>query len=257
LSFLLSVVIPCRNEAENLELLLDEVEKTLAGRNYEVIVVDDASTDNTQNLLRRLMIQKNKLRSLRHDQAAGQSCAVRSGVFAAQGDMILTIDGDGQNNPAYLPQLVDALVEAGPNFGIAAGQRLKRTDTKIKQCASRVANRLRQLILHDDTRDSGCGLKAVHADLFRTLPFFDGWHRYLPALALREGYQTVHLDVVDRQRRHGKSNYGIFDRAGRGIVDLAGVWWLGRRRKIIPHILEIEPQSQSDQAQLDQDRKTP
>jgi len=176
---------------------------------------------------------------LRHNQAAGQSCAVRSGVFAAQGAVILTIDGDGQNDPAYLPQLADALIKAGSNFGVAAGQRLKRTDTKSKQYASKAANRLRQFILKDHTRDSGCGLKAVYADLFRILPFFDGWHRYLPALALREGYETVHLDVMDRERRFGKSNYGILDRAGRGIVDLIGVWWLRRRRKIIPHSREI------------------
>jgi len=125
LSPLLSVVIPCRNEAANLELLLDEIEHALIGRDYEVIVVDDASTDDTQKLLHRLMRQKNKLRSLRHDRSAGQSCAVRSGVFAANGDIILTIDGDGQNNPAYLPQLADALVGAGRGFGIAAGQRHK------------------------------------------------------------------------------------------------------------------------------------
>jgi len=252
LSLFLSVVIPCRNEAANLDDLLDEVDLALKGRNYEVIVVDDASTDHTQEVLRR-RFEGGRLRHLRHGQSAGQSCAVRSGVFAARGDLILTLDGDGQNDPAYLPKLADLLIHSGPHVGMAAGQRLKRTDTRMKQCASKAANRLRQLILHDKCRDSGCGLKAVYTDLFRTLPFFDGWHRYLPALALREGYDTVYLDVVDRERRFGRSNYGIFDRAGRGLVDLAGVWWLRRRRKILPEISEMIPPLHTSQDRQDHD----
>ena len=124
-------------------------------------------------------------------------------------------------------------------MGIAAGQRLKRTDTKLKQISSKLANKLRGAILKDNTRDSGCGLKAVHTQLFRELPFFDGWHRYLPALVIREGYGVVHVDVVDRERRHGKSNYGILDRGLRGILDLYGVWWLRKRRKTVPTITEI------------------
>ena len=151
------------------------------------------------------------------------------------------MDGDGQNDPAFLPKLVEALEAAGPKVGIAAGQRLKRTDTQLKRLASRFANGLRESILHDGTRDSGCGLKAIRTDLFRTLPYFDGWHRYLPALVMREGYGIIHIDVVDRSRRHGKSNYGILDRGLRGALDLIGVWWLRRRRKIVPEITEIEP----------------
>ena len=237
-----SVVIPCKNEADNLAFLLDEVDAAFAGRDYETVVVDDGSTDGTGAMLAaRMATSGGRLRHLRHDRSAGQSAAVRTGVFAATGDIICTMDGDGQNDPAYLPKLADALIAAGPAAGIAAGQRLKRTDTKLKQLSSKFANRLRQSILRDNTRDSGCGLKAAHADLFRAFPYFDGWHRYLPALAVREGRGVIHLDVVDRQRRHGKSNYGILDRGLRGALDLFGVWWLRKRRKVVPGVTEIRP----------------
>jgi dolichol-phosphate mannosyltransferase len=238
----ISVVIPCKNEAANLAFLLDEVDAALSGRDFEVIVVDDGSTDGTGAALgERITGGAAHLRHIRHDRSAGQSAAVRSGVFAARGAIVVTMDGDGQNDPAYLPKLADALDAAGPKAGIAAGQRLKRTDTKLKQFSSRFANGLRERILRDGTRDSGCGLKAVRTDLFRQLPYFDGWHRYLPALALREGFGVVRIDVVDRQRRHGKSNYGILDRGLRGILDLYGVWWLRRRRKTVPTVTEIRP----------------
>jgi glycosyltransferase involved in cell wall biosynthesis len=237
----ISVVIPCRNEAENLAFLLDEVDRALEGRDYEIVVVDDGSTDRTADVLAaRMAASGGRLRHIRHDRSAGQSAAVRSGIWHAAKDIVVTMDGDGQNDPAYLPKLADALVAAGPGCGIAAGQRLKRTDTRLKQVSSRFANNLREAILRDGTRDSGCGLKAVPTALFRQLPFFDGWHRYLPALVLREGYTVVHIDVTDRQRRFGKSNYGILDRGLRGALDLFGVWWLRRRRKTVPQVTEVK-----------------
>jgi len=237
----LSVVIPCRNEAENLAFLVDEVSEALSGRNYEIIVVDDGSSDRTAEILAaRMAAMGERLRHIRHDRSAGQSAAIRSGIWHAANDIIVTMDGDGQNDPAYLARLADALVAAGPGCGIAAGQRLKRTDTKLKQLSSRMANNLRQAILRDATRDSGCGLKAVPTELFRRLPYFDGWHRYLPALILREGYSVIHIDVVDRERRFGKSNYGILDRGLRGALDLFGVWWLRRRRKTLPVVAETK-----------------
>jgi len=236
---MLSVVIPCRNEADNLPILLAEIDQAMEGRNYETIVVDDGSSDRTPSVLNGLRKASTTLRHLRHEQSAGQSAAVRSGVLIARGQIILTIDGDGQNDPSYLPALADALVAGGPATGIAAGQRVRRKDTAAKQMASRFANGLRQSILKDHTTDTGCGLKAVHAELFRQLPFFDGWHRYLPALVMREGLSVVHLDVVDRPRRHGVSNYGIFDRGLRGVLDLFGVWWLIRRRKRVPKVTEL------------------
>ncbi len=237
---IISVVIPCRNEAANLPILLDEVDAALAGRDYEVIVVDDGSTDDTDAVLSaRRKLDESHLRQFLHDRPAGQSAAVRTGVFAARGEVIVTMDGDGQNDPAYLPEFADALRDADPSIGIAAGQRTKRTDTKLKQFSSRFANGVRQSILNDGTLDSGCGLKAVRTDLFRQLPFFDGWHRYLPALVMREGFGAIHINVTDRQRRHGTSNYGIIDRGLRGILDLFGVWWLRRRRKTLPTVTEM------------------
>lgn len=246
----ISVVIPCRNEAENLGFLLDEIDTAMTGRNYEVLVVDDGSTDATAKLLASRMEDGKPLRHIRHDRSSGQSCALRSGVYAASGDIIVSLDGDGQNDPAYLPQLVDRLTAGGESVGLVAGQRLKRTDTKLKQLSSRMANGLRQAILKDNTRDSGCGLKAVRADIFKKLPYFNGWHRYLPALVLREGYQVGHLDVIDRERVHGKSNYGILDRALVGVLDLFGVWWLRRRFKIVPKVSEIKlnPATKLDEA---------
>src|SRR5262245_65761886 len=169
----ISVVIPCRNEAQNLTFLLDEVDAALAGRDYEVIVVNDGSTDGTGTVLAERSAQGDgRVRHIRHDHSAGQSAAVRSGVLAARGAIIATMDGDGQNDPIYLPKLVEALEAAGPKVGIAAGQRLKRKDTKLKQLASRFANWLREAILRDGTRDSGCGLKAIRAALYRRIPYF-------------------------------------------------------------------------------------
>jgi glycosyltransferase involved in cell wall biosynthesis len=243
-----SVIIPCRNEAANLPILLDEIERAMRGRDYEIVVVDDGSTDGTGAALQG-RLDPQRLRLVRHDRSAGQSAALRSGVFAAHGEIVITLDGDGQNDPAYLPKLADALIAGGPRMGIAAGQRLKRTDTKLKQLASRFANALREAMLGDGTRDSGCGLKALPTALFRQLPYFDGWHRYLPALVIREGFGVTHIDVVDRSRRHGKSNYGILDRGLRGVLDLIGVWWLRRRRKVVPTVTETMPGTTTDPAQ--------
>ncbi|PBB28131.1 MULTISPECIES: glycosyltransferase family 2 protein [unclassified Mesorhizobium] len=238
---LISIVIPCRNEAANLPLLIDEIEAAMAGRDFELIIVNDGSTDETDAVLaEQTALRSFPVRELRHQKSAGQSLSVRSGAWAARGGIVATIDGDGQNDPQYIPVLVDALRQAGPDFGAAQGQRLKRRDSKVKQLASRFANWLRNAILHDETRDTGCGLKAVHTDILRKLPFFDGTHRFVPALVIQEGYRVVHCDVVDRSRRHGKSNYGIFDRGLQGALDLGGVWWLRRRRRRMPKVEEIK-----------------
>lgn len=235
-----SVVIPCKNEAENLPELIGEIAAALAGRDFELIVVDDGSTDATPAVIRDLMRDRPWLRSMRDTRSSGQSAAVRTGLLAARGDVVLTIDGDGQNNPEFMPAMLDALEQGGPRTALVAGQRLKRTDSGAKRMASRFANRLRGSILKDGTRDSGCGLKAVRREVFLLFPYFDGWHRYLPALTIREGYKVAHVDVVDRNRRHGTSKYGILDRALVGALDLFGVWWLIRRRKNIPAPTEVK-----------------
>jgi glycosyltransferase involved in cell wall biosynthesis len=235
----ISVVVPVRNEAGNVAPLVAEIAAALAGRAFEVIYVNDGSTDATGDELKALQAQYPWLRQVRHAQSCGQSAAVRSGVLAARGAVIVTLDGDGQNNPAFLPKLVDALNAGAPKVGLIAGQRVGRKDTGFKRFQSRVANTVRSSILRDGTRDTGCGLKAFPRELGLILPYFDGLHRFLPALIRREGREVGYVDVVDRPRQHGVSNYGFFDRLWVGILDLAGVWWLIRRRKRVPESTEI------------------
>lgn len=228
-----------RNEADNIAPLIEEITAALGGRwVYEIIYVNDGSTDATGERLAAIMAQRDNLRQLRHAKSGGQSAAVRSGVRAARGAIVATLDGDGQNNPAFLPDLI-AAVEKGANVGLAAGQRVGRKDTGFKKFQSRVANKVRNAILQDGTRDTGCGLKAFRREVFLTMPYFDGLHRFLPALVRREGFDIAYVDVIDRPRYSGVSNYGFFDRLWIGIMDLAGVWWLIRRKKPTPDVTEV------------------
>jgi dolichol-phosphate mannosyltransferase len=204
-----------------------------------VICVNDGSTDATEAELKRLQAQHRWLRQMRHAQPCGQSAALRTGMMAARATVIVTLDGDGQNDPTFLPKLVDALAAGAPRIGLIAGQRVGRKATGFKRLQSRIANVVRGAILRDGTRDSGCGLKAFSRELGLALPYFDALHRFLPALVRREGYEIGYVDVIDRPRRHGTSNYGMWDRLWIGIVDLGGVWWLIRRRKRVPEISEV------------------
>jgi dolichol-phosphate mannosyltransferase len=220
--------------------VITEIAAALDGRwNYEIIYINDGSTDATGERLASIMQSRPNLRQLRHAASTGQSAAVRSGVRAARGPIVATLDGDGQNNPAFLPALVSAIEQGGERTGLAAGQRVGRKDTGFKKIQSRIANTVRNAILHDGTRDTGCGLKAFRRDVFLALPYFDGLHRFLPALVRREGYDIVYVDVIDRPRHSGVSNYGFFDRLWIGIMDLAGVWWLIRRKKPTPVVTEV------------------
>lgn len=235
-----SIIVPVRNEADNIAPLIEEITAALGERwAYEIIYVNDGSTDATGERLAAIMAQRDNLRQLRHAKSGGQSAAVRSGVRAARGVIVATLDGDGQNNPAFLPDLI-AAVETSPRVGLAAGQRVGRKDTGFKKFQSRIANSVRGSILNDGTRDTGCGLKAFRRDVFLMLPYFDGLHRFLPALVRREGYEIAYVDVIDRPRQSGVSNYGFFDRLWIGIMDLAGVWWLIRRKKPTPDVTEVK-----------------
>jgi dolichol-phosphate mannosyltransferase len=234
-----SVVVPVRNEAGNIAPLLAEIAAALDSQwPFEVVYVDDGSSDGTAAELDRLKAQHPWLRRLRHKQSCGQSAAVLSGVAAARGAMIATLDGDGQNDPAFLPALLRALEQGTPSVGLIAGQRIGRKASAFKKLQSRIANAVRSMVLRDGTRDTGCGLKAFRRDVFLALPYFDGLHRFLPALVRREGYDIGYVDVIDRSRGSGVSNYGMWDRLWIGILDLAGVWWLIRRKKRVPEVLE-------------------
>jgi dolichol-phosphate mannosyltransferase len=239
-----SVVVPVRNEAGNIAPLVAEIAAALEqGPGFELIYVNDGSTDGTEAELTLLMASRPWLRQVKHQSSCGQSAAVRSGVRYARAPVVVTLDGDGQNDPAFIPALLKALARGGGDahrLGLIAGQRVGRKDTGFKKLQSRIANAVRGTVLRDGTRDTGCGLKAFRRELFLALPYFDGLHRFLPALVRREGYDIGYVDVVDRQRRAGTSNYGMWDRLWVGILDLTGVWWLIRRRRHVPDVSEVK-----------------
>lgn len=229
----LSVVIPARNEAPNVAPLVAEIRRALDSRlDYEVVYVDDGSSDATAAEIRRLRTEFPRLRLVRHQASCGQSMAVRSGVKAAAAPWIATLDADGQNDPADIPKLweIARMAPADPPL-LIAGHRQKRRDTWSKRIASRLANAIRRNLLGDGTPDTGCGLKIFRRDLFLDLPAFDHMHRFLPALVLRQGGRVVSVAVNHRPRERGVSNYGVLDRALVGFVDLFGVMWLMRRAK--------------------------
>jgi glycosyltransferase involved in cell wall biosynthesis len=237
----ISIIVPVRNEAKNVLPLLEEIERACTPlAPYEVVYVDDGSRDATPAELSAARGSRPWLRILRHETSCGQSAAIRTGVLAARSPIVVTLDGDGQNDPAFIPELVTALDAAGEGTGLAAGQRVGRKATGFKRFQSRVANTVRAAILNDATRDTGCGLKAFRREVFLALPYFDALHRFMPALVKREGFGIVHVDVIDRPRFAGRSNYGFFDRLWVGIMDLAGVWWLIRRRQRLPLVRETE-----------------
>ena len=227
----ISVVVPVHDEAGAAGPLAREIAAAFAGRSYEMIFVDDASKDATLAELRALMAELPALRVLSHATNAGQSRAVRTGVLAARGAIVVTLDGDGQNPPADAPKLADALIAAPPNVALVGGRRAKRQDSEAKRWASRWANRIRKKLLKDDAYDTGCGLKAFRRDVFLRLPYFDHVHRYLPALTLREGYENLYLDVDHRHRETGRSKYTNWGRLTASLSDLMGVMWLKSRSR--------------------------
>lgn len=226
----LSVVVPAYNESANLPALLDEIDTVLRDRvDHEIICVDDASDDDTGAVLAACAAVRPHLRVLRHRVRSGQSAALRNGVRAARAEWIATLDGDGQNDPADLPRLLQARAGAADDVRLFAGWRVKREDSASKRWASRFANAIRARLLHDATPDTGCGIKLFEREAFLDLPAFDHMHRYLPALMQRAGWKTQSVPVNHRPRRHGRSKYDNLGRALVGISDLRGVLWLVRR----------------------------
>ncbi|MEM6609737.1 MAG: glycosyltransferase family 2 protein [Pseudomonadota bacterium] len=233
---MLSIVVPMHNEAMNVTPLVREIEAACADLgSWELLLVDDGSSDGTADIISDQMASRAWLRLIRHVSAGGQSAAVHSGVLAASGDVICTLDGDLQNPPSEIPNLVAPLLaaDAPTDLGLVAGQRVKRQDTWSKKIASRFANGVRAWMLNDATRDTGCGLKAFRRDAFLTLPYFNHMHRYLPALFARQGFRVAHVDVAHRERGGGRSKYTNFGRALVGFYDLIGVAWLIRRAKTV------------------------
>jgi dolichol-phosphate mannosyltransferase len=227
----LSIVVPVRNEQDNVLPLIEEIHAALADRvEFEVVYVDDGSSDGTPARLAEAMARFPRLRVLKHQDSCGQSTALATAVRAARGEWIATLDGDGQNDPADIPKLLAAR-DGAADIRLFAGWRKSRQDTWLKRLSSRIANSVRAGLLGDATPDTGCGLKLFRRATFLELPYFDHMHRFLPALVQRAGGRTLSVEVNHRPRTRGTSNYGLFDRLWVGIVDIVGVKWLQRRAK--------------------------
>ena len=227
----ISVVVPVFDEAGAAPALAQEIAAAFAGRSFEIIFVDDASCDDTRAVLSALRAEIPQLRVLSHQRNSGQSRAIRSGILGARGAVIVTLDGDGQNDPADGPALVDALMAGGPDLAMVGGERVKRQDRQAKKWASRFGNGIRRRLLHDTARDTGCGLKVFRREAFLRLPYFDHIHRYLPALMLREGYRVEFRPVHHRHRQTGQSKYTNVGRLLASVSDLLGVMWLQSRSR--------------------------
>lgn len=241
-SLQLSVVIPVCNEAENVAPLAREIHAALNGRvSFEVIFVDDGSTDATAAEVLKVRNEAvPQIRLLKHSRRSGQSAGVRTGVRAARGAWIATLDGDGQNDPADIPKLLDAL-QTGNSDGqlkLIMGNRTTRKDTWLRRLSSRIANGVRGGMLNDGTPDTGCGIKLFERALFLELPHFNHMHRFLPALVQRAGMRVISVPVAHRPRLRGTSKYGLNNRLWVGIVDLFGVMWLIKRRMTIQSVSE-------------------
>ncbi len=230
---IISVVVPAYNEADNVGNLAVEIHKALGDIDFEMIFVDDCSSDETGAKLTALKVDFPNLRGIAHRANAGQSRAIRTGVMAARGTYIATLDSDGQNDPADIPALYRQLTrkDAPEKLVMDVGRRAKRKDSWAKKIGSRIGNGVRKRLLNDKADDTGCGLKVFTKDAFLRLPFFDHMHRYIPALMLREGYEIEFCDVNHRPREFGESKYTNFGRLRVSIADLRGVMWLNRRAK--------------------------
>jgi glycosyltransferase involved in cell wall biosynthesis len=226
-----SVVVPVFDEGGAAPALAREIAAAFAGENHEIIFIDDASRDDTKALLTALKAEIPQLRVLSHRKNSGQSRAVRSGVLAARAPIVVTLDGDGQNDPADAPRLARALKAAAPELALVGGERVKRQDSSAKRFASKFGNGVRKRLLRDTANDTGCGLKAFRREAFLRLPYFDHIHRYIPALMLREGYQVAFQPVNHRHRESGVSKYTNFGRLKASVSDLLGVMWLQTRAR--------------------------
>ncbi len=234
----ISVVVPVMDEEGNVAALAHEIAAAFAGQAHEMIFVDDASRDGTRGALEALRAELPQLRIIVHTRNGGQSRAVMSGVRAARGGVIVTLDGDGQNDPADGPALVARLLAGGPTLGMVGGLRARRSDPWSKRLASRLGNAVRRRLLRDQARDTGCGLKALPRDVYLRLPYFDHMHRFLPALVRREGLEVAFVEVSHRPRMSGRSKYTNLRRLWASLGDLIGMVWLLNRARSPGEITE-------------------
>ena len=229
-----SVVVPFYNEADNVAPLLREIAQAMKEiADFEIVAVNDGSTDATREMLAEIeSALEPRLHVIEHEKNRGQSAAICSGIDAAAGEWVITLDGDGQNDPADIPVLLEQIDRPGQSIVpvLICGNRQLRRDSLVRRMSSLVANGVRSRLLGDATPDTGCGLKVFRRAAFLDLPRFDHMHRFLPALIRRDGGQTISVAVSHRPRLRGQSSYGIWDRLGVGIVDLVGVMWLKRRK---------------------------
>lgn len=227
-----SVVVPVFDEGGAAPALAREIAAAFGDRNYEIVFVNDASRDNTLALLTALKAEIPQLRVLSHQKNSGQSRSVRTGILAARAPIIVTMDGDGQNDPADAPRLAERLKAAPESLAMVGGERVKRQDSNAKRFASKFGNGVRGWLLKDGALDTGCGLKAFRREAFLRLPYFDHIHRYLPALMIREGYEIAFEPVNHRHRESGVSKYTNFGRLKASVSDLLGVLWLQSRSRL-------------------------
>ena len=234
----LSLVIPVYNERDNLAPLIDEIERALAGRRFEIVAVNDGSTDGSLEALKELKRRQPALHIVSFAANAGQTAAFAAGFQAARAPVIVTLDADGQNDPADIPGLVDALAASGATA--VAGYRVDRRDSRWKLVQSRIANAIRNRLNRETIRDTGCSLKAFRAPALRALPLFNGMHRFLPTLVKLQGGSVAEVPVHHRPRRSGRTKYGMWNRVFRSLADAFAVRWM-QRRALRYHVTEELP----------------
>lgn len=243
MSLLFSVVVPVYNEEGAVATLVREIDETFLAafgpEAFEIVFVNDQSRDKTLEILQGLKAECPRLRVLSHEKNSGQSRAIRSGIMAAKADIVVTLDGDGQNPPSEAPKLAKRLLEAPAHIALVGGERTKRQDSEAKRWASRWANRIRKSLLNDGCNDTGCGLKAMRRDVFLRLPYFDHIHRYIPALINREGFGAEFMSVAHRHRETGVSKYTNWGRLMVAFSDLMGIMWLNRRARNPQSVKEL------------------
>lgn len=228
---MISVVVPLHNEEDNVQALVSDIVK--AAENFpltEIVLVDDQSADGTWTMMKQVRdTYAGKVRIMQQSPRAGQSAAMWTGISAAKGELVVTLDGDGQNPPSNIGKLYDLYKQSAVSKVAVMGQREKRNDDWVRRFSSRTANKIRQALLKDGIRDTGCSLKLFRRTDYMMLPYFNHMHRYIPALLRQAGVTLVTCDVSHKPREHGVSKYGFFDRLWVGMGDLIGVFWLLRR----------------------------